>query len=452
MSPERQRIIQQFERRFSSGAIRRRRINRLVRSGIWLMWIQILSAVRRSLDFLVAGALFLLLSPLICILYIVNRIRHGGLIRIPKIGRWGCTFNELRFSSGPLSGFQALLNVLSGDLSLIGPRAVSPGEISAEDRKAWRRFNVRPGFICLWWIRQRANIAWGSESDADSEYLDTQSLWNDLAIGLRAIPTAFYGAGVTVAPELVRMMGITFNNVTMEEAISGILERARIPRPSQLCFVNADCVNIAYNDSDYKELLQSCGFVLADGIGLKLAGRILNSNIRQNVNGTDLFPLLCSALAGKDLGIYLLGGKPGVPEEVARWVAEHHPSVRVSGCRHGFFSAAETAGVTEDIRRSGASILLVALGVPKQEKWIRDHQRESGVNVAIGVGGLFDFYSGRIPRAPIWIRELGMEWFYRFAQEPRRMWRRYFVGNFVFLVRAIAERLSSPGEPSAGVP
>jgi N-acetylglucosaminyldiphosphoundecaprenol N-acetyl-beta-D-mannosaminyltransferase len=215
------------------------------------MWIQILSAARRCLDLLVAGALFLLLSPLVCVLYIVCKIRRGGLIRVPKIGRWGCTFNELRFSSGPLRGLPALLNVLSGDLSLIGPRAVSPGEISAEDRKAWRRFNVRPGVICLWWIRQRANIAWGSESDADSEYLDTQSLWSDLAIGLRAIPAAFYGAGVAVAPELVRMMGITFNNVTMEEAIAGILERARTPRPSQLCFVNADCVNIAYNDPDY---------------------------------------------------------------------------------------------------------------------------------------------------------------------------------------------------------
>jgi N-acetylglucosaminyldiphosphoundecaprenol N-acetyl-beta-D-mannosaminyltransferase len=198
-------------------------------------------------------------------------------------------------------------------------------------------------------------------------------------------------------------------------------------------------------------LLQKCGFVLADGIGLKLAGKILNSHIRQNVNGTDLFPLLCTALARENLGIYLLGGKPGVPEDVARWIAERHPSVRVSGCHHGFFSAAETASITEDIRRSGAAILLVALGVPRQEKWIREHQSESGVNIAIGVGGLFDFYSGRIPRAPLWIRELGMEWFYRFVQEPRRMWRRYFVGNFVFLVRAIAERLSSPGEPSAGV-
>jgi N-acetylglucosaminyldiphosphoundecaprenol N-acetyl-beta-D-mannosaminyltransferase len=97
----------------------------------------------------------------------------------------------------------------------------------------------------------------------------------------------------------------------------------------------------------------------------------------------------------------------------------------------------------DGIRRSGAAILMVAFGVPKQEKWIRDRLAETGVRLAMGVGGLFDFYSGRIPRAPVWIRELGMEWFYRFAQEPRRMWRRYFVGNFVFLVRALSQRFAA---------
>ena len=96
-----------------------------------------------------------------------------------------------------------------------------------------------------------------------------------------------------------------------------------------------------------------------------------------------------------------------------------------------------------DIRASGADILLVAFGVPKQEKWIREHLAETGVGFAMGVGGLFDFYSGRIPRAPVWVRELGIEWLYRFAQEPRRMWRRYFVGNFIFLFRAFSREAGS---------
>ena len=440
MSSERQRIIEQFEGRFSAKAIRRRRLNHLVQSNGWLIWIQLLSGARRSLELLLAALLLAVLSPLFVILYAAVKARDGRVLRTPRLGRWGCTFNEISFSSGPFAGLPALLNVLRGDMSLVGPRAVSPGDVSAADRAAWRRFNTRPGFICLWWIRRRANIAWGSESDADSEYLDTQSLWGDFAIGLRAIPAALYGEGVTVAPERIEMMGIGFNNLTMEEAVAGIVDRARNPYPSQLCFVNADCVNIACHDADYKKLLANSAIVLADGIGLKLAGKILNNNIRQNVNGTDLFPQLCGMLAKAELGLYLLGGKPGVPEDVARWIAEHHPSTRVSGFHHGFFTHAETSALLGDIRRSGAAILLVAFGVPKQEKWIRDNLAQTGVGMAMGVGGLFDFYSGRVPRAPIWIRELGMEWLYRFAQEPRRMWRRYFVGNFIFLVRALSER------------
>jgi N-acetylglucosaminyldiphosphoundecaprenol N-acetyl-beta-D-mannosaminyltransferase len=449
MPSERQRIIEQFEGRFSARAIRRRRINHLVQSNGWLIWIQLLSGARRSLELLLAALLLATLSPLLLILFIAVKARGGRVLHTPRLGRWGCAFNEISFSSGPFAGLPALLNVLRGNMSLVGPRAVSPSEVSAADRAAWRRFNTRPGFICLWWIRRRANIAWGSESDADSEYLDTQSVWGDLAIGLRAIPAAFYGEGVTVAPERIELMGIGFNNLTMEEAVAGIVDRARNPYPSQLCFVNADCVNVACHDADYNELLANSAIVLADGIGLKLAGKILNNNIRQNVNGTDLFPQLCDALAklnNADLGLYLLGGKPGVPEDVARWIAEHYPATRVSGFHHGFFTHAETSVLLGDIRRSGAAILLVAFGVPKQEKWIRDNLAQTGVGMAIGVGGLFDFYSGRVPRAPIWIRELGMEWLYRFAQEPSRMWRRYFVGNFIFLVRAVSERFLARAE------
>jgi len=318
---------------------------------------------------------------------------------------------------------------------------VGPGDVSAADRSAWRRFNVRPGLICLWWIRQRTNIAYGTESDADSEYLDSRSIWGDVAIGLRAIPAAFYGEGIAVAPERIDFLGIPIHNLTMDETIDRILHFANQRVPSRLCFVNADCVNISCRDAEYKDILQNADIVVADGIGVKLAGRILNTNIRQNVNGTDLFPLLCAEMERRQKGLYLLGGKPGVAGDVAAWIAKRFPGLPVRGHRHGFFSAAETPAVLRGIRDSGAEILLVAFGAPRQDKWIRDHLDATGAKLAMGVGGLFDFYSGRISRAPVWVRELGMEWFYRFVQEPRRMWRRYFVGNAVFLSRVVLFRL-----------
>jgi len=113
----------------------------------------------------------------------------------------------------------------------------------------------------------------------------------------------------------------------------------------------------------------------------------------------------------------------------------------VSGCHDGFFSPQEETEVIRHIAHSGADLLLVALGVPRQDLWIAQHLRETGVTVAMGVEGLFDFYAGRIPRAPQWLREMGLEWLYRLYQEPGRMWRRYLLGNSIFLGRVLAERI-----------
>jgi N-acetylglucosaminyldiphosphoundecaprenol N-acetyl-beta-D-mannosaminyltransferase len=227
----------------------------------------------------------------------------------------------------------------------------------------------------------------------------------------------------------------------MAESIEDILSKLNRETPSQICFVNADCANIAYKNGHYLRVLQGADLCLADGIGLKLGAKILGQDIKQNVNGTDLFPRLCESLSRTGKGIYLLGARPGVAESVARWVQENAPDTTVSGFRHGYFDPEEEAAVIEDIRRSGARLLLVAFGAPHQDLWINEHLHETGVNLAMGVGGLFDFYSGRLTRAPVWMREMGMEWVYRLIQEPGRLWKRYLIGNGVFLSRVTRERL-----------
>ena len=140
------------------------------------------------------------------------------------------------------------------------------------------------------------------------------------------------------------------------------------------------------------------------------------------------------------MGLYLLGGRPGVAEGVRDWLAQEHPEVKVSGYHHGYFTSEEEPEVIGHIADSGAKLLLVALGAPRQDMWISENLERTGVRVAMGVGGLFDFYSGRTPRAPQWLREMGLEWLYRFGQEPGRMWKRYFVGNALFLIRVIKAR------------
>ncbi len=442
----RTRHIEQIDQGFSARAIKNRQTARS-RAAFWLIWVQLSDVGKRIFDLGVSSALLAFLGPIWLILEVLNLNKAARLIRSPMLGRWGCIFNKYSFSSGPLSGLPALINVWRGDMSIIGPRPVAPAEVASCDRPTWKRFDVRPGLLCLWWIRVRANIAYGTEALADAEYVDSHSLMSDLGIALRAVPASVYGRGVALAPSRVDLIGIPINNLTMDEAIETILEKCRADKPSQVCFLNADCANIAWHNKAYTTILSSCGLVLADGIGIKLAGTLLNRNIRQNVNGTDMLPLLCEALQTNGLGIYLLGGRPGVAADVANWMRKTFPTLLIRGYQHGYFEPAELPDILEHIRHSGAEMLLVAFGVPKQERWIRDHLTEAGVKVAIGVGGLFDFYSGRVRRAPVWMREAGMEWLFRFWQEPRRMWRRYFVGNVLFLARVFRDRSRSSVSP-----
>ncbi len=425
------------------------------------------------------------------------------LARTPRAGLDCRIFNEYSFAQfvkprqTVMNGSRVrylplLLNVLKGDISFIGPRAADLGEfcpecalmlrqppdetlsgkrmegcrvslreipgspprdLTAREVAARKRNQVRPGIFCDWWILKRANMAYDHEAVVDSHYVDECGFRKDVGILFRALPSivaqALFGSGSeeSEAPDVLSIMDIRIDNLTMRDTLDEMLHLLDQDKPHQVCFVNPQCVNVAYNDRAYRAVLSKAHLVLSDGIGMKIAGRILGRTVRQNVNGTDLFPRLCGALAGAGKSIYLLGARPGVGDAVRAWITRNHPGTRVAGCQHGYFTADQEQQVIGNIAESGADVLLVAMGVPAQDLWINRNLERLGVKVALGVGGLFDFYSGRIPRAPLWVREIGMEWFYRFWQEPARMWRRYFVGNGQFLFRVCRERLTGRTAP-----
>lgn len=243
------------------------------------------------------------------------------------------------------------------------------------------------------------------------------------------------------------LMGLPLDNLTLAEAVREIVQAMEGDQARRACFVNADCVNLARRHAEYREALRTADLVFADGIGMRLAGIVLGRRVRDNVNGTDLFPRLCEALEKRGKRIFLLGARPGTAEQLAAWIAGRYPGIVVAGCRDGYFPPADEADVIQQVRGSRSDLLLVAFGAPRQDVWVDQHLAELGVKVAVGVGGLFDFFSGRIPRAPLWLRRLGMEWCYRLYQEPRRLARRYLLGNPVFLARVLRERIAgrNPG-------
>lgn len=400
---------------------------------------------QRLLDVVAASLTLLLLAPLVIGRAAAALVRERRLFdRRLCAGLGGKPFALLQFAGPfPLAGLAVWWNVLRGQMALVGPRPVSRAEAGGLSPAAMARFQVPPGLISPYAVRSQVGIAHRDEYSQDLDYVQQASLANDLGLLLRHwLGWLLRSRGKPLRQlDTLSIFGVRMDNTTMQAALDGIISAsAPAQPPTQLAFVNPDCLNIAWRNPDYTAVLQGCERVFPDGIGLRIGGRMLGVELRDNVNGTDLFPLLCEAAAGAGRRLYLLGARPGVAAAAAQAMQARYPTLRIAGTRDGYFAVDQEAEVIAEINASGASILLVAFGAPRQEFWIAQHRAMLSPPVAMGVGGLFDFYSGRIQRAPLWMREIGMEWVYRLLQEPGRMWRRYIIGNPVFLCRVWQQR------------
>ena len=352
--------------------------------------------------------------------------------------RFADTFLGRLLTRSGAGSWPTLLNILKGELAWVGHRPI-PATSGRDYHTALSL--VRPGLVSIWEIRQRTAVDFGSELEADLEYLGRRCVQHDFALLLRALLVRWMPLpGQTDQPRIC-VGDVSFDNVNMEQAVQRISKMLDGAQAQQVSFVNPACVNIASSDRGYRRLLARAALVLPDGIGIKIAANMLGVPLKQNVNGTDLFPRLCELFERRNASIFLLGGQPGVAERVAEEIRSRWPALRIAGLRDGFFSVAQEGEVAAQVSASGADAVLVARGVPMQDVFIDRHLHQLGVKVAIGVGGLFDFVSGRINRAPTWMRDSGLEWIYRLLQEPSRMWRRYLLGNFTFLGRILLQRL-----------
>jgi N-acetylglucosaminyldiphosphoundecaprenol N-acetyl-beta-D-mannosaminyltransferase len=243
----------------------------------------------------------------------------------------------------------------------------------------------------------------------------------------------------------VRVLDVRVDAYDPEEALGELMARARTRLATRVMFVNAHCLNVASGDPAYREALRNADVVLADGSGLLLASRLLGLPVRHNLNGTDLVPRLLEAAAAEGLSVYFLGGEPGIAARAAEVAGRRWPGIVIAGSSHGYLTLDDEAAVLDEIARLRPHVLLVAMGVPRQELWMDRTAAVLPPSLTLGVGALFDFMAGRFPRAPRWMRLVGIEWMYRLYLEPGRLWRRYLIGNVAFLGRVLVDARSARG-------
>ena len=237
--------------------------------------------------------------------------------------------------------------------------------------------------------------------------------------------------------ETTHLLGYKVAKASIAEAVYWIADRAQSRTPTQIAFLNAHCVNVARRDWQYRDTLQNVDALLPDGSGVSLAAKLDRKELGDNLNGTDLIWPLCRCLAFRKISVFFLGGQPGIAEKAAENAKADCLNLDVAGHHHGFFNPREEEAIIAKINASGARVLFVAFGVPSQDVWLARVRHRLNVPIVLGVGGLLDFVSGRIPRAPLWMRKTGVEWIYRLKCEPRRMWQRYVIGNFAFVAHAL---------------
>lgn len=220
----------------------------------------------------------------------------------------------------------------------------------------------------------------------------------------------------------------------MDEAASLVERYMRERRGAFIATANAEMIMAALRDGELKRALNSADLVVPDGSGTVWAARHLGHPMPERVAGYDLVQNLLRRGAKNGLRVYFFGSAPGVAEKAKEKILRRCPGLEVVGVRHGFFRQEEEEAIVGDIRAARADLLLVALGVPKQEKWVRRHLASLGVGAAIGVGGTLDVMAGVMKRAPLWMQKAKLEWLYRGMKQPKRIGRLMALPKFVIRV------------------
>lgn len=242
-------------------------------------------------------------------------------------------------------------------------------------------------------------------------------------------------------PEL---FGCPVDAVTLAQAVEWVDDRIAERRPVRVGVVNAAKLVKIERDPDLARAVTTCEMILADGMSVTWASWLLTGVRLERVAGIDLMEALVARAAERGHRLYFLGAKQEVLDQMIEVFLTRFPHLVIAGSHHGYFKRDEERGLAEAIRATAPDILFVGMGTPAKEYWIDRNYVAAGAAVSMGVGGSFDVHSGLVRRAPGWLQRLGLEWFYRLMQEPRRLWRRYLTTSTIFLGEVFVRTLRRP--------
>ncbi len=241
------------------------------------------------------------------------------------------------------------------------------------------------------------------------------------------------------APESVRILGVRVDDLTLETSIARITSMMAADRLHHVVTVNPEFIMEARTNPQFAAVLDRADLAVPDGFGLLVATQLRGAPLRERVPGVELVQALAAASARYGWRVFLLGAAPGVAEAAAAALVGANPGLPIAGCYSGAPHPTEAAAIVAVIAAARADVLLVAFGSPQQDLWIATHGPATGARLGIGVGGAFDYLAGVVPRAPGWLRRLGLEWLYRLIMQPQR-WRRIVRAVPLFLLAVLRER------------
>ena len=231
------------------------------------------------------------------------------------------------------------------------------------------------------------------------------------------------------------------NAMSMDETVDAVEEMIERRVPVQHVVINALKVNLMRKDENLRKIVNECPLINADGASIVLAANMLKIPLKERVAGFDLFVRLVEEASDKNYKIYLFGAREEVVKKVKAIFERKYPTLQIVGYRNGYFTEADEPEIVKNMAESGADMMFVAFSSPKKEYWIRRYLKELNIPFVMGVGGSFDVIAGTTKRAPLWMQKCGMEWFYRFIQEPGRLWKRYLVGNVSFMIYVLQYKM-----------